>query len=593
VNEALHRLINYWLRTLLMQPLSCMSAKKVFVSEEILQAMKKIRLSFIQLLLTVFMLTGATWSLPVCAQGAQAADLTMIASQTKENSTEALPIEFMNRHIFTIRSGAFGFTQEERAIGIRTRIKMAMDKGGDDHLSIRPTQEGGRIVELNGLAVFQIRPSDLDSLTGESVDEAAKNAEQNLKIAVREAREQNNTQVMLKGIGFAALASVFFYLACRLIYWGERGIISHLLSWMAGYEAKLAVAISPQQAINALIFLVRLAKWVLLIMSGYEWATFSLRQFPYSRPWGEKLHSYLIDTIQGILSAIVDALPGLLVVFFIVVLTRLTSHILKAFFARIESGEVTVPWMAEETAKPTRKITQALLWLFAFAMAYPYFPGSNTEAFKGLSVLVGIMLSIGGAGVVGQAASGLIMIYSHVLREGEYVKIGEIEGLVTLVGIFSTKIRTSTGEEVNVPNSLIGSSTTVNSSRLAEGKGLVVHTTVTIGYNTPWRQVHALLIRAVENTPGINSASKPFVSQSALSDFYVEYRLCAQVERPEIRRITLSALHANIQDVFNEFGVQIMSPHYENEPLEKVWVPKEQWFEAPAEEGEDGNSFPD
>jgi small-conductance mechanosensitive channel len=550
--------------------------------------MKKIRLTFIQLLLSLLVLIGATGSIPVYAQEAQAAGLTTIAAQPKEDSAEALPVEFMNRHIFTIRSEFMGYTQEERAMAVKSRIKAAMEKGGDDHVSIRPAPEGGRFVELNGLAVFQIRPNDLDPLIGESIDEAAKNAAQKLKIAVREAREQSDTRVMLKGIGFTVFASAFFYLACRFIYWGERRISGHLLNWMADYEAKLAVAIRPQQAINALIFLVRLAKWVLVMIAGYQWATFSLRQFPYSRPWGEKLQSYLIDTIQKILSAIVDALPGLLVVFLIVLLTRFTSRMLKLFFARIESREITVSWMDEETAKPTRKITQALLWLFAFAMAYPYFPGSNTEAFKGLSVLVGIMLSIGGAGVVGQAASGLIMIYSRVLREGEYVKIGEIEGLVTTVGIFSTKIRTSTGEEVNVPNALIGNSTTVNSSRLADGKGLVVHTTVTIGYSTPWRQVHAMLIRAAESTPGLRSAPKPFVSQSALSDFYVEYRLCAQVDRPEIRRITLTALHANIQDVFNEFGVQIMSPHYESDPLEKVWVPKEQWFEAPAEEAVDG-----
>lgn len=540
-------------------------------------------------MLSLFVLIGATGSIPACAQEAQAADLTLIAAQ-KEDSTEDLPIEFMNRHIFTIRSKFVSYTQEERAMAIRGRIQTAMDKGGDDHVSFRPTPEDGRFVELNGLAVFQIRPGDLDPLIGESVDEAAKNAAQNLKNAVHDAREQSNTRVMLKGVGLFLLASVFFYLACRFIYWGEKWISSRLLSWMAGYEAKLAVAIRPQQAICVLIFLVRLAKWALAIMVGYEWVTFSLRQFPYTRPWGEKLHGYLMETLQGILSAIVDALPGLLVVFLIVLLTRFTSRMLKAFFARIESGEVTVPWMAQETAKPTRKLTQALLWLFAFAMAYPYFPGSNTDAFKGLSVLVGIMLSIGGSGVVGQAASGLIMIYSRVLREGEYVKTGDIEGLVTSVGIFSTKIRTSSDEEVNVPNALIGSSTTVNSSRLAEGKGLVVHTTVTIGYNTPWRQVHAMLIQAAESTPGLRSASKPFVSQTTLSDFYVEYRLCAQIDRPEIRRITLTALHANIQDVFNEFGVQIMSPHYVNDPLEKVWVPKEQWFEAPAEEGVDGTN---
>lgn len=562
----------------------------VFVSDRLLQALKKIRQALIHLLLVFFILLGSAWSLTACAQEAKAADLNLNAAQPKEDATEALPVEFMNRHIFTIRSGSIGYTQEERAMAIKSRIKAAMEKGGDDHVSIRSTPEGGRFVELNGLAVFQIRPSDVDPLIGESVDEAAKNAAQNLNIAVREAREQGNIHDMFKGVGFTVLASAFFYLACRFIYWGERGIIRVLLNWMAGYEAKLAVAIRPQQVINTIISLVRLAKWAMVIMAGYEWATFSLREFPYSRPWGEKLHSYLADTIEGILSAIVDALPGLLVVFLIVLLTRFTSHILKAFFARIESGEVTVSWMAQETARPTRKLSQALLWLFALAMAYPYFPGSNTEAFRGLSVLVGIMLSIGGSGVVGQAASGLIMIYSHVLREGEYVKIGEIEGLVTAVGIFSTKIRTATGEEVNVPNSLIGSSTTVNSSRLATDKGLVVQTTVTIGYSTPWRQVHAMLMRAAESTPGLSAEPKPYVSQSALSDFYVEYRLCVQVERPEIRRITLSALHANIQDVFNEFGVQIMSPHYVNDPLEKVWVPKAQWFEAPAEEVLDSKS---
>ena len=549
-----------------------------------------IRLAALRVIRCLSLLIVTTWTLPTLAQEAQTGGLSKFIAPSKQDAIEASPVEFMNRPIFTIRSEFMGYTQEERAITVRDRIKSAMEKGGDDHVSIRPTPEGGRFIELNGLAVFQIRPSDLDPLTGESVDETAKNAAENLRIAVGEAREQSNSRIIVKGFGLFVLASLFFYGVCRFIYWMENRIIKRLQIWMQVWEEKLTVAVRPQQALNVLVFVARFAKWAVVLMAGYEWATFSLRQFPYTRPWGETLHSYLIDTITGILSAIVNALPGLLVVFLIVLLTRFTSQLLKAFFARIESGEVTVPWMAEETARPTRKLTQALLWLFAFAMAYPYFPGSNTEAFKGLSVLVGIMLSIGGAGVVGQAASGLIMIYSRVLREGEYVKIGEIEGLVTLVGIFSTKIRTANGEEVNMPNALIGSSTTVNSSRLAEGKGLVMHTSVTIGYNTPWRQVHAMLMQAAESTPGLRAEPKPFVTQSALSDFYVEYRLCVQIERPEIRRITLTALHANIQDVFNEYGVQIMSPHYENDPLEKVWVPKDQWFEAPAEDGVDGES---
>lgn len=548
--------------------------------------MKKIRFTFILVSLLLLIPISVIWSLPVCAEVAQAAGSLISTAEPKNDTNKALPIEFMNRPIFTIRSGISGFTQEERALSIVSRIKVAMERDRQDRVLIRPTPEGGRIVELNGLAVFQIQPIDLDPLTGESVEEAAQKASQNLATAVHEAREQNKGTVILKGSGFVFLASALFYLLCRSIYQWEQRLIDRLQSWAHTREYKLAAFIPPHKLSNALEFLVHFVKWTLVLVAGYEWATFSLSQFPYSRPWGEKLHSYLVDTIQGMLSAIVDTFPGLLVIVFIVLLTRLTSGILKAFFARIETGEITVSWISEDVARPTRKLTQTLLWLFAVAMAYPYFPGSDTDAFKGLSVLVGVMLSIGGSGVVGQAASGLIMIYSRVLREGEYVKINEVEGTVTRIGFFSTKIKTSTGEEVNVPNALISNSTTVNSSRLTEGIGLVVHTAVTIGYNTPWRQVHAMLLQAAELTPGILSAPKPFVAQTALSDFYVEYRLCGQIDRPEIRRITLTALHANIQDVFNEFGVQIMSPHYVYDPDGKVWVPKEQWFEAPAEKKE-------
>jgi small-conductance mechanosensitive channel len=458
----------------------------------------------LQLLLVVFSLTG--W-LPAHADNS---DNSLLSGVESGDVVEELPFEFMNRYIFTMRSDSMGFNPKERQITIRNRIKTAMEIGGEDTITIRHTPEGGRFIELNGMAVFQIRPADLDPLLDDSIDSAIKAASENLKLAVAEARQQSKPRVLLEGIGYSLVASILFYLAYRLIYWGEQRLINRLQIWLSRYKARLVVALQPQLVINGMMSLVHIAKWVLVLVVVYEWASFVLRQFPYSRPWGERLQGYLIETVEGILSSIVDALPGLLVVFLIVMLTRFASEMLRAFFARIESGKVSVSWMAEDTARPTRKLAQAMLWLFALAMAYPYLPGSNTEAFKGLSVLIGIMVSIGGSGVVGQAASGLIMIYSHVLREGEYVKIDDIEGLVTNVGIFSTKVRTSNGEEVNIPNSLIGSSKTINSSRLAEGNGLVVHTTVTIGYNTPWRQVHAMLLRAAEKTNGLRTEPKPF-----------------------------------------------------------------------------------
>lgn len=224
-----------------------------------------------------------------------------------------------------------------------------------------------------------------------------------------------------------------------------------------------------------------------------------------------------------------------------------------------------------------------VIWLFALVLAYPYLPGSDSAAFKGLSVFVGLMLSIGSSGVVNQAMSGLILIYSRALKTGDYVRIGDVEGIVLSQGILSTKIKTIKREEITIPNSVILSTDVKNYSRLAGSEGVIVYTSVTIGYSVPWRQVHALLIMAADRTPGLRKQPPPFVGQVALSDFYVEYQINAYLEQPEKRLPTLAALHANIQDTFNEYGVQILSPHYEADPPAPVWVPKEKWYESPAQ----------
>jgi small-conductance mechanosensitive channel len=199
-------------------------------------------------------------------------------------------------------------------------------------------------------------------------------------------------------------------------------------------------------------------------------------------------------------------------------------------------------------------------------------------------VLLGIMVSIGGASVIGQAFSGLILMYMRAFRRGDYVRVGDTEGTVVDLGIFATRIRTGLGEEVTVPNSEIMSAATKNYSRAESGTGYVVDTNVTIGYATPWRQVQAMLLEAATRTREIASTPLPYVRQTALSDFYVQYRLVAYtpIEYPALRMDVLSRLHENIQDVFNEYGVQIMSPNYEADPPAPQVVPKEQWYAAPA-----------
>ena len=214
--------------------------------------------------------------------------------------------------------------------------------------------------------------------------------------------------------------------------------------------------------------------------------------------------------------------------------------------------------------------------------AYPYLPGSQTDAFKGVSVFVGLMVTIGSSGLVSQIMSGFTITYSRALRLGDFVRIGDVEGTVHHLGVLSTKVRTLWNEDVTIPNAVVVAQTTTDYSRFGDIDGVFTPTVVTIGYDAPWRQVHALLLQAAERTAGLRPEPKSVVFQTGLDDFYVRYTLLVCLERQDTRLITLNALNANIQDLFNEYGVQIMSPNYVFDPAAPKVVPKQNWFAAPA-----------
>jgi small-conductance mechanosensitive channel len=223
-----------------------------------------------------------------------------------------------------------------------------------------------------------------------------------------------------------------------------------------------------------------------------------------------------------------------------------------------------------------------LLWLFALIVSYRYLPGSDSDAFKGVSVFVGLMVSLGSTGIMNQVMSGLTITYSRSLRQGDFVKIDDVEGTVMELGVLSTKVKTQRNEEITIPNAVVVANPTTNYSRLAQSEGVFVPTSVTIGYDTPWRQVKALLLLAAERTSGIRREPKPVVRHTALQDFYVQYTLLVCLEQPYLRAAVLDALHANILDAFNEYGVQITSPNYEADPEGRKIVPKDQWYAAPS-----------
>ena len=314
----------------------------------------------------------------------------------------------------------------------------------------------------------------------------------------------------------------------------------------------------------------------------YAWLTFTLRRFPYTRPWGEALRGFLLERLAVFARDIINALPDLFTVVLIALLTRMVVRAMGLVFNAVEEGRATMPGVHPETAASTRRLVSGLLWLFALALAYPYLPGSDTDAFKGVSVFVGLIVSLGSSGIVTQMMSGITLTYSRALRVNDFVRIGDVEGTVTHLGSLSAKIKTLRNEEVTIPNAVVVGNQIINYSRLAGSEGVYVGTSVTIGYDVPWRQVQALLLEAAGRTDGVRSTPPPRVRQSGLRDFYVEYLLLIALEDPTLRLATLDRLHGHILDAFNEHGVQIMSPSYEADPEGKKIVPPDQWFASPA-----------
>jgi len=223
-----------------------------------------------------------------------------------------------------------------------------------------------------------------------------------------------------------------------------------------------------------------------------------------------------------------------------------------------------------------------LTWALGAALAYPFLPGSSGEAFKGVSLLLGVMISLGSTGLITHAMSGLVMVYSRSLRKGDFVDVNGVQGVVTEVAALAIKVVDVRNEEITIPNGVVVAGPIRNYTRLANSDGTLLTTKVSLGYDVPWRQVHALLIAAASKTSGVRDTPAPYVYQRALSDFYVEYELFASLAHPRQRVPSLSELHARILDEFNEHGVQIMSPHFFGQPPQPVVVPKDQWYAAPA-----------
>jgi small-conductance mechanosensitive channel len=491
------------------------------------------------------------------------------------------------RKLVTLRATLKGESPAERVEAASHALTAALAASGPDRVErqVLPGEPPAVRLQANGITVLHLVPDDLGGAQAASLlDAAALDAERRLKQALAEAREGRDPKAWALGIAFALLSTA---LALALL-WGlaalRRRLLRRVFRRLDADETQAARPwwqVSGEHAIALLRGLAGLASWVVALVVLDVWASVVLRQFAATRVWGERAGDWLITQMLSLGGAALGAIPGLLTAALILLAARGVLRLVRGVLERVERGELQFAGLDADTAGPTQRLVGLVIWLFALAMAYPYLPGASTEAFKGVTVLAGLMLSLGASGVVGQLMAGLSLMYSRALRVGEYVRIGDVEGTVTALGVFATKLQTGLGEEVSLPNAVVFSQSVRNFSRLVQDNGqYMLHTAVTIGYATPWRQVHAMLLEAARRTTGVMAQPAPYVVQTALNDFYVEYRLCAQGSRaaPQRRAEALSQLHAHIQDVFNENGVQIMSPHYVEDPADAQVVPAGPWF---------------
>ncbi len=441
------------------------------------------------------------------------------------------------------------------------------------------------LITIGPHAVFSITHADVDTLGGATLESTNQRVVSQLKTALVSAREERSIRHILSAIGFSFAATVIFLMALRLLRAGRRVVLARLPSAQHRLADIKLAGFTLLNRENLLLFarrLLDLIAWVAGLFVAYLWLAYVLTRFAYTRAWGEALGVYLTSTVSRLALGALGAIPGLFTLVVIFVAVRGLARIVSAFFDSVESESVEVPWVHPETANPTKRIVVALLWLFAVVVAYPYVPGGGSDVFKGVTVFAGLVLSLGSSGVMNQAMSGLVLMYARALKPGDYVRVGETEGTVMELGLLSTKIMTTKREEVTLPNAVVVGTSVKNFSRRRDATALLLYTSVTIGYNTPWRQVEALLIDAARRTDGLEHNPPPFVLKTALSDFYIEYQLNAILEKPPERIRVLDRLHANILDSFNEFGVQITSPHYIADPSQPAVVPRDKWYEPPA-----------
>lgn len=383
---------------------------------------------------------------------------------------------------------------------------------------------------------------------------------------LKELKEEHSFWQLGKRILYFVLVLVGQYLLFRLTTWLFRKLKVRIQKLKNTKLKPISIQdyelLDTQRQVNLLIFLSNLLRYVLVFLQLLITVPLLFVIFPQTKGLADTIFSYIWNPVKDILVGIVDYIPNLFTIFIIWYAIKYLVRFVHYLSREIEAGRLKFGGFYPDWAMPTFHIIRFLLYAFMIAMIYPYLPGSRSGVFQGISVFVGLIVSLGSSTVIGNIIAGLVITYMRPFKLGDRIQLNDTTGNVIEKTPLVTRIRTPKNEVVTIPNSFIMSSHTVNYSSSAREYGLIIHSEVTIGYDAPWRQVHQLLIEAALNTPGVIDDPRPFVLETSLSDWYPVYQINAYIREADKLAQIYSDLHQNIQDRFNEAGVEIMSPHY-------------------------------
>jgi small-conductance mechanosensitive channel len=508
------------------------------------------------------------------------------AGKADEVEVSGYPVVLGDQTLFFIKE-VKGLSAKERAKSFSNRLEEIAEDVSVPIASITVVHYESplTLVGAGGKLLLTILDEDAKAESKTRLELANERVE-TLRKAVEKYRRDFGIKSIFVGSLFILIATVGLLFLLIFLNKLHHRVDRKISEWVE--SKKISVHIQKFEIVRAdrirmfIMTLIKISRLVVFILLLYIYAHLSLGFLPWTRTFADQLLDYILGPLQTIGSAVWAKVPGLIFLAIIILITVYVEKTLRHFFNEVEKGTITLKGFYPEWARPTYRICRFLVVAFAAVMAFPYIPGSDSLAFKGISIFIGVLFSLGSTSFIANILAGYSLTYRRVFSVGDRVKIADFTGDVVETGLQVTHLQTIKNEEIIVPNSMIVNSHVINYSSLARKKGLILHTTVSIGYDAPWRQVHAMLLMAAEKTAGLLREPAPFVLQKSLDDFYVTYELNAYTDTPQGMARVYSELHKNIQDAFNEYGVQIMSPAYESDPDRPKIVPKDRWYAPPA-----------